>query len=237
VIATPLPIGRHRLLVPTLATLVMLAILMSLGFWQVQRLAWKRGLLAAIDHAESAPAVPLPPNPTQFEKVRIVGHFRPDRLALYGDQLRDTLRGPVIGAQWLVPLEREGAPTVLVDRGWVAENAHPATPAGIIAVEGYVREAEYPSWFSAPDDPAGRRFFTLNPQAIAQALGWGPVAPFTLVVLRSQDPPTAADGPIPAERLPRPPNDHLSYAITWFGLALVLVVIFAVYASKGREPT
>jgi surfeit locus 1 family protein len=140
----------------------------------------------------------------------------------------------VIGAQLLLPLERAGAPTVLVDRGWVAEHAKPATPPGIISIEGFVREAEVPSWFSAPDDPAGRRFFTLNPAVIGRALGLESVAPFTLVVLQKGEKPPP-DGPIPAEHLPRPPNDHLSYAITWFGLALVLAIVFGVYAAKARE--
>jgi surfeit locus 1 family protein len=220
--------------VPAATTSVLLAILLSLGVWQLERLSWKRGLLAAIDQAEAAPAVPLRLNPSQFEKVRVQGHFLADHAALYGDQLRDTAQGPVIGAQLLMPLERAGAPTVLVDRGWIAEHANPPTPSGEVSVEGYVREAEHPHWFSAPDDPGNRRFFTLDPQAIGRALGLGDVAPFTLVVLGSAS-SRQVGVPVPAERLPRPPNDHLSYAITWFGLGAVLAVVFGVYAAKSRE--
>jgi len=214
----------------------LLAVLLSLGVWQVERLAWKRGLLAAIDQAEAAPAVPLPLHPSQFEKIRVEGHFLAGDAALYGDQLRDTAQGPVIGAQLLMPLERAGAPTVLVDLGWIPEHANPPAPSGLVLVEGYVREAEHPHWFSAPDDPSNRRFFTLDPEAIGHALGLADVAPFTLVVLRTGK-GQAVDAPIPAEHLPRPPNDHLSYAITWFGLAAVLAVVFGVYAAKTREPS
>ncbi len=226
----------RRLFVPAISTFVLLCVLVSLGIWQVERLAWKRGLLADISRAEAAPAIKLPAQATQFEKVEIEGRFRPELAVRYGDELRDTPQGSLIGSQLLVPLERVDAPTVLVDRGWVPENVEPATPPGIVSVSGYVRVAEHPRWFSAPDDPAGRRFFTLDPEAVARALRLGPVMPFTLIVLRAAGDQLGAY-PLPAEHLPRPPNDHLSYAITWFGLAIVLLVVFAVYVAKKREPS
>jgi len=232
VIASATLPSRRRLLVPAATTLCLLAVLVSLGIWQVERLAWKRGLLAAIDHAEAAPAIPLPADPTQFEKVSVTGRFLPDRAALYAAQVRDTAQGPVLGAQLLMPLQRTDAPTVIVDRGWVPEHAEIPTPPGIVQVEGYVRAAEHPGLFSATDNPASRHFYTLDPPAIARALQLGPVAPFTLVVLQSG---AANAYPAPAEHLPRPPNDHLSYAITWFGLAGVLLVVFGTYVRQGRK--
>jgi surfeit locus 1 family protein len=85
--------------------------------------------------------------------------------------------------------------------------------------------------FSASDDIKGRRFYTLDPARIGAALGVGPVAPFVLVAL---GPPGSPD---PARALPRPPNDHLSYALTWFGLAAGLVGVFIAYARKAlRKP-
>jgi len=221
----------RRLLVPGLSTLAMLIVLFGLGTWQVERLAWKRGLLAQIAQAEAHPAVPLPPNPSPFTKVRIEGHLRDDLAALYAAEVRDTRDGPQMGGQLIVPLERQGADPVLVDRGWVPEARRQpiATPAGITPVEGYVRPAEHAGLFSATDDPATRRFYTLDPQAIGAALGLGRVAPFVLVAMG----PTPAQGyPDPVQHLPRPPNNHLQYAITWYGLAAALLVIFYLYARK-----
>ena len=224
--------GR-RLLVPALSTAVMLIVLLGLGTWQVKRLAWKQGLLAQIDAAEQRPAVPLGDSPPPFAKVAAEGHPRPDLAARYGADVRDTNAGPVSGAQLIVPLERAGAPPLLVVLGWVADRAAlPTLPTGDhVAVTGYVRPAEHPHWFAAPDDPAGRRFYTLDPAAIGAALGLPDVAPFTLVALGP--PPPDGRTPIPAEHLPRPPNNHLQYAITWYGLAAALVVVFFIYARKG----
>ena len=212
-------------------TLAMLAVLVGLGVWQVERLAWKTALLDAIDHAEAAPAVPLPSHPAAFAKVRVQGRFRADLRALYGADVRDTAEGPQMGAGLLVPLERRDGPPILVDRGWIPLSRRQAIamPSGEVSVEGYVRPAVQPGLFSANDDPVRRHFYTLDPAAIGAALGVRDLAPFTLVALG----PRPSDlYPEPAHHLPRPPNNHLSYAITWFGLAVALVVVFVVWASK-----
>jgi surfeit locus 1 family protein len=210
----------------------MLSVLIGLGTWQVHRLAWKQGVLAAIDHAEAAAPVPLPAGlPDQFIKIRIAGVWE-RRFALYGAEVRDTPAGPQMGGQLLQLLDCANAPPVLIDRGWVAEDeaaARVATGAG--AVDGFVRRGEHPGWLSATDDPVRRRFYTLDPAAIGAALGAERVAPFTVVALGP-----AGTLPAPARSLPRPPNDHLSYAITWYGLALVLLVVFTIWSRKVLRP-
>jgi surfeit locus 1 family protein len=220
-----------RLLAPGLMTLAMLAALVGLGVWQLQRRTWKLGLLAQIDHAEAAPAIPLPPDPPQFAKVRAEGQLRPDLQALYGSDVRDLPGGPVIGAQLIEPLERPGQPPVLVDLGWVPTGMAVAVSGA--TVEGYIRRPDHPGLFSAADDPAGRRFFTLDPAPIAAALGIAHAAPFTLIAM---GPTIPGVFPQPADALPRPPNDHLNYAFTWFGLALALLAVFTAYARKVLRP-
>jgi surfeit locus 1 family protein len=238
VTAAPRAGSRYRRLVlPGVMTAVMLAVLISLGVWQVHRLAWKEGILAQIARAEAGPAVPLPPDatagegPTAYSKVAVTGRFREDLSALYGDDVRQTPDGVRMGAQLIVPLIRKDGPPVLVDRGWVPlSRPKPiGMPPGEVTVDGYVRPSAKPGAFSAHDDVAMRRFYTLNTDAIAQALGLPKVAPFFLVALGPQPPGLFPD---PARRMPRPPNDHLSYAITWFGLALALAVIFTVWSAK-----
>jgi surfeit locus 1 family protein len=221
-------------LVPALSTLAMLAVLIGLGTWQVHRLAWKRGLLAEIAAAEKAPPVPLPPNPTPFMKVAVHGRLLADRTALYGAEVREGRAGPALGGQLIVPLERTGAPPLLVDLGWVPteRRASIPLPQGEVTIVGYVRPPDHPGWFSANDNPALRQFFTLDPQAIGAALGLSRVAPFTLIALGPAPPPGQPD---PAHALPRPPNNHLQYAITWYGLAAALLVVFVVYAVKGMR--
>ncbi len=223
--------SRRRLLVPAASALVMFLVLVSLGVWQVHRLAWKEALLAEIDHAEAAPAIELPSEPQPFQKVRVQGHYRPDLTATYGALVNDTPTGPAMGGRLIMALERSGAPDILIDRGWVPEHVAVATPAGAVSVTGYVRMADRSGLFSATDDLAGRHFYTLDPAAIGRAMGLDTVAPFILVALGPQSGETDAY-PVPAQHLPRPPNDHLSYAITWFGLALVLLVVFVTWSRK-----
>ena len=221
----------RRLAIPASLTVVMLALLLGLGTWQVERRAWKHALLDAIAAAEARPGVALPPDPAQFLKVRVEGTLRADLPALYGSEGRDRREGPVLGAQLLMPLERPGAAPILVLRGWVPALPAPGRPEPAV-VEGYVRRAEHAAWWSPADDAAGRRFYTLDPPVIGAALGLTGVAPFTLVALGAD---TAAI-PEPAHALPRPVDNHLSYALTWYGLAITLLVIFILYARKVLRP-
>ena len=204
----------------------MLALTLSLGVWQLQRLSWKRGLLAEIDRGEAGSPVPLGANPVPFQRVRVEGRFMPG-VARYGAEVRSSRAGAAMGAHLLSPLAGPGADPVIVDRGWAPLGFDDAAPPGPVVVDGYVRPPEYPVRFGAADDPAARRFFALDPAAIGASLGLARVAPFVVVALGPQ-----GVLPEPASALPRPPNDHLSYALTWFGLSATLAVVFAIHVRQ-----
>lgn len=222
----------RRLLIPTLSTVVMLALLLALGTWQVERLYWKLGILHQIASAESQPPVPLGAAPAPFTKVSVTGRFRPGLLAYYGSQTGETRHGLMLGAQQIAVLDRPGALPVLVDRGWVPLPAEPeaAPPTGPATVVGYIRAPAAAGRFSAADNPQARQFYTLAPAAIARALGLPAAAPFAIVAM-GEPPPSGM--PAPAQHLPQPPNSHLGYAITWYGLAITLLVFYVLYVRKA----
>jgi surfeit locus 1 family protein len=224
---------RPRMLWPGLMALFMFAVLLALGTWQLRRLAWKEGILAAIAHAEASPAVPLPPHPGPYMKVSVTGRFRPDLAAFFAAEVEETPAGPEMGAELIVPLERDGAPPILVDRGWIPTSIHaPVTwPHGTVTVDGYVQAPERGGLFTPPPDLARRQFYALDPQQIGAALGVH-AAPF---ILMAMGPVVPARYPVPAQHLPRPPNNHLQYALTWYALAGGLVVVFGTWArGMGR---
>lgn len=228
---------RFRRLTPlVLATLPVLALLLTLGTWQVNRLRWKTDLLADIAASEAAPPQPLSASPALYAKVVVTGRFDHAREALLGVEVR----GTTLGSHLLVPLLRADAPPVLVDRGWVPlERAMPLDqPAGEVTVTGYVRPADQREWVSATDDVPGRRFYVFDPAAIGAALDLPDVLPFGLVALAPAGQPVGQPGgtlPAAARSLPRPTNPHLGYAITWYGLACALVGVAVVFAA--RRPT
>lgn len=221
----------RQLLWPGVMAAAMLAVLLALGTWQVKRLQWKRQILAQIAQAEAAAPIPLAAMPRPFTKVQVTGELRDDLAAFYGAQVRDTPKGTQLGTQLIVPLQRSGDGLVLVDLGWVPDKrSHPlALAEGDVTLEGYVRPSDKPGPFSVADNPAGRQFFTLNASTIAAALGLHDVAPFILVAM-GQSPPQGY--PVPIQHLPRPPNNHLSYAITWYGLAVGLVLVFGLWTRE-----
>lgn len=215
---------------PALAALPVLAVLCGLGTWQVQRLRWKNDLLARIEASERAAPAPLGAAAEPFAKVVATGRFDHAREALFGVEVR----GATLGGHLLTPLLRDGHPPLLVDRGWVPlERGRPVDrPDGEVPVTGFVREADRRDWLSPADDAPGRRFYLFDPEAIGAALGLPKPAPFGLVALEPA--PAGARPPLPeaARSLPRPNNPHLGYAITWYGLAVSLVGVFAAFALR-----
>ncbi|WP_270936536.1 SURF1 family protein [Falsiroseomonas oryzae] len=220
------PAMRRPLLIATLAAVPVLGVLLFLGTWQVQRLHWKNDLIARIAASEAAPAAPLRDPPEPLSKVRVTGRFDHAREATLGV----ATRGPVLGTQVVTPLLREGAPPVLVNRGWMPiDRAGPvARPEGEVTVEGWVHPGEPAGWMSATADPAARRFYSFDPPVIGAALGLAEVAPYGIVALGP-----GGGLPDPARTLPRPTNNHLGYAITWYGLALSLLGVLAAFALRS----
>ena len=99
----PCPAAR-RLLLPLLVVLPVLTILIGLGTWQMERLAWKTGILARIAAVEAGPAAPLAAAPETFAKVMIEGRFDHGREALLGLEVH----GTTLGARLVTPLLRDG---------------------------------------------------------------------------------------------------------------------------------
>ncbi|QLP96278.1 MAG: SURF1 family protein [Rhodoblastus sp.] len=133
-------------------------------------------------------------------------------------------------------LEAAGGGRLLVHRGVLPmemKNAAPAPPVGEVTLRGLMRAPERAGWFTPGDDPARGSYFLRDPQALAPALGKD-LSPFFL------DEEAASGDPSGAEEWPRkgvgalaPPNNHLSYALTWFGLAIALLAVFALRARRA----
>jgi surfeit locus 1 family protein len=230
------------LLPAALATLVAFAILIALGNWQIRRLAWKEALIARVDARTKAAPVPLPPpadwagldmDEWEYRPVALTGQFRNDLesrdYALI--EQRGRFGGP--GYWVMTPLDLDGGGRVLVNRGFVPlDRADPATrPAGQVegpvTVRGLLRVPEHGGLFTPAATPEKRLFYARDPQAIAAALGLGAVAPFTVDADATPNPGGLPQG---GETVVTFPNDHLQYALTWYGLAAALLCVFGVWA-------
>jgi surfeit locus 1 family protein len=239
------PTPWQRLILPSFLALPILALLLGLGSWQVQRLAWKQGVLAELAAAQAQPPIPAPENPPPYAHVTATGRFRPGAEAMLGLEVR----GTTLGGSLLAVLDRPGAPPLLVDRGWAPlEGGQVNRPAGDVTLTGYARFSDRRNPLAARDDPAGRRFYHFDARAIATALGVPEALPYALVVVVPAPPlapsgfgaaPPPQRGPLPdaAHSFPTPNNPHLGYAVTWFGLALAWTAIFLLWARRRIRDT
>jgi surfeit locus 1 family protein len=232
-------VTRKSLVGPTLFTVAGLALLLGLGTWQVQRLAWKTGLIAARQEAVAAPAVPLPrtldaARALEFHRVRAEGRLLNDR-EFY---LHATDAGGDAGYHVVTPLALAGGGTVLVDRGFVPERLKaPATRAagnggGAVTLTGLLRLPQgKASWFVPDNQPARNEWFTLDPRAMAEAAGIADALPFFVDADATANPggfPVGGQTPLDL------PNNHLQYAITWYALAGCLVIVYILLLRRRR---
>lgn len=227
----------------TVTTVIALAILIGLGLWQIERLHWKLGLIATIDERMAAPPMPAPlPSDwpsldlktLEYHHLKLVGHFDNTRELYYFTQDDDGNAGYDI----VTPFALDTGGTVLVDRGFVPEaRKDPATRKageieGTTAVTGVARAPQARGPFDAKDDPAKNIWFSRDPAAMAAALKLDNAAPF---YVEADAAPNLGGLPVGGRTRVNIRNEHLQYAITWFGLALVLVGVYLSWHwSQGR---
>jgi surfeit locus 1 family protein len=225
------------------------ALLIALGVWQIERKAWKEGLIASLTERLAVPPVALPAANAWPQLDRASDEYRRVKFSAQFDNSREALvfaaasafRPDVADAgpgYWVMtPARLADGGIVIVNRGFVPDGRQDAKSrpggelTGSIDIAGAMRWPDSRHWFTPNDDPAHNLWFTADPVSIAAAKGLDAVAPFYV----------EQETPVPPGGLPQPgrltvdlPDNHLQYALTWFGLAAVLVGVFVSWAFTSR---
>ncbi len=228
-------------LIPTLFTVPAVLVLFALGTWQVQRLNWKRDLIAQREAALAAAPAPLPKTADaaramEFRRVAAAGVFMHDKEIFVGASAEANRTGYHV----LTPLREAGGGIVLVNRGFIpAELKGPSRraagqPEGAVRVAGLLRlpPAGKPNWFLPENRPDRNYWFWIDLPAIAATLQIGDLAPFVIEADATPNPGGWPRGGITRVALP---NDHLQYAIIWYALTVALIVIYVVYHRQAER--
>lgn len=228
-----------RFLLPGLV-LISITTLLGLGTWQLQRLAWKEALIAKREAGLALPPVELSDRiddwqAFDYRPVELEGRFRHDLEQAYGVRARSG----ILGHHVLTPFTLNDGTTLLVDRGWVpADKADPETrregqSSGLVSVSGIARYrlSDRPGWFTPENDPMSGRWYHYDLDAMEAALGVD-LAPLVVAVSESTD---TGDLPITGLSEVKLVNNHLQYAVTWYGLALCLVGVYMVFRRQQTK--
>jgi len=235
-----LPLARGSVLGATVSAAVCVTILLGLGFWQLERKTWKENLIETVTQRIARAPGGLPsrgdwPRLTQgddeFSRVVFTAEFLPGEEALVytsGSSLRPDIKVP--GYWVFAPARLADGAVVLVNRGFVPmERKGLATrgegaPRGNVQIVGALRWPEARGLFTPADDPKTDVWYVRDTAAMAAAKKWAVTAPFYI----DQEAPIPAGGlPLPGKIEVHLPDNHLQYAITWFGLGLGLAGVYA----------
>lgn len=236
----------------TVFALTMTALLTGLGFWQLERRDEKHALIAALNARLAAEPAPLPPQAEwshlnqaddEFRRVRFTATFerKPDAMVYTsGSAVRSDVTTPGVWA--FLPARLESDEQVVVNAGFVPnELQHRTEEDRAVAplltdrpetLTGYLRFPEHPGFLTAHENGTKRLWFVRDIAGIAAALGWGRVAPFYIDL---ETPMPAAGFPKPGALVPKLRDNHLQYAITWFGLALAVIGTFGFWLFGRRR--
>jgi surfeit locus 1 family protein len=228
-------IGFRPLFWPTLFTVPVLLLCLALGSWQLERLFWKEGLIAQRQAAVRAAPAAVPRSLAEargmeFHSVTDEGVFLHNKEIFLG---ATSERGGQ-GYQVLTPLLEPGGRVVFVNRGFIpGELKDPAKRAagqipGTVRVQGLVRLPPdgRPGWF-VPDNRSDLNYwFWVDIPAMSAAAHLDHVAPFYIDADATPNPGGWPKGGVTRLTLP---NNHLQYAITWFSLAVALIVIYVLF--------
>jgi surfeit locus 1 family protein len=224
------PRGGRFEVAPAIAVALGIAILIGLGVWQVQRLHWKEALLARIASLQAAPPHALAPLLARAAAGEDVDYHRVETTCPSletGPYLRLYAVWQGYGGYRLIaacPIAAGPYRAILVDRGFIAQGLTPAVGQPLAQpIVGVLRKGDAPN-FVTPANQAGQNlWYWRDIPAMAAALGVSAPAPSFLMLERPAPPP---GGPTPAAIPADIPNNHLQYAITWFGLALALAGVY-----------
>jgi surfeit locus 1 family protein len=223
---------------PTVFSLPALLICLGLGAWQIERLFWKQDLIARREAAVTAAPVPVPKTLAEargmeYRHVSDEGSFLQDKEIFLGA----SSDGGGQGYQVLTPLLEPGGRIVFVNRGYIpAELKDPAKRsagqiAGTVHVQGLLRlPAGKPNWFLPDNRPDLNYWFWVDLPAMAAADHLAQVAPFYIDADATPNPGGWPKGGVTRLTLP---NNHLQYAITWFSLAVALIVIYVLFHRRN----
>lgn len=242
--------ARRQIVLPVLLAVVATAILVALGTWQVQRLEWKRDLIARVEARVDAPPVAAPGPATwagfemvdwEYRPVTVSGEFGAEELHLYFPLTSP--RGPIGGPGYMViaPFTTDAGWTVLVNRGFVPEDrkdpASRIVPAGAdggrrMTLTGLVRAPEEPTFVTPDPDLEDNIWFARDRTGMIAALDLDPrtTAPYMLDLTADMTPESGI--PQAGETRIAFSNNHLQYALTWYGLAVTCVAVTALFVRR-----
>lgn len=205
-------------------------VLVALGTWQLRRLEWKQGVLAEIEARIAAAPVALPaapdPEADRYLPVRVSGTLGDAEL-----HVLVSTRDLGAGYRIIAPFTTEAGRRILVDRGYIPTEAKTRPRAtGAMEITGNLHWPQEIDGFTPDPEPDKNIWFARDVPTLAAALDTEPV----LLIARSQTDPDVTPLPVTTVGIP---NDHLQYAVTWFGLALVwaMMTLYFLWRTRARS--
>jgi len=210
-------------------SLIIIMILLSLGFWQLDRLSSKENLISQMKEGMNKTAVEFShSNSDNFTRVKLSGEFIHKHVILVGPRYINKKQGYYI----ITPVKTDDS-VILVNRGWAPEGYKSNLQEGKVHIEGVIRNNyKKASWFMPQNDTKNNKWFWIDLPEILLYLKNS--AKLEVLPMLVQEISSRQQPPIAIEAKTNLPNDHLQYAVTWFSMAFVISIMSIFYFQRKQ---
>ena len=227
---------------PTLFTIISFLVLISLGTWQVYRLVWKNSLISNYLYRFNNEIIKYDKSFSfndefEYRRINIKGRFINEKEILI---IGKTFEGNV-GFHLITPFITKEEKLLLINRGWISEKLKLRSSRSFslikedIVIDGIIRRPQKKGYFVPENDPIGNFWFTIKPYQIEKALkleSFDLEKKFYVDVIRDKG---KLKLPIGVSGSPNFRNQHLTYAFTWYSLAITLIIVYFVFHFKEKR--
>jgi surfeit locus 1 family protein len=231
------------------AIVVMIFMCLKLGGWQVQRMHWKNELISKLEQSKTTPPAPLnlkdyDDKRDLFKRITAKGEFlNRQEIYLGGKYLSESRDKHQIGVHIITPFKLTSGEVILVNRGWVPQDKRSFMERpesginGEVELEGIIRESNgTPPWYMPANMPGKNVWFWLDVNAIIKYLDRQGISNVQHVLIQQTNLTVqSGDLPKPLNTELKFYNEHLTYVYTWFGLAIVLVIMLIIWYRRASK--
>ena len=216
----------------TLISLLLSLVCFSLSLWQIKRLYWKNNLINNLELAYESKPINIKTisgdlSNFRLRKIIAKGSFLNEKSMFLGPRVFKNN----VGYHLITPFMLDDNRSVLINRGWIKEKNFDVHNNKNIFLKGIIKESNKKNLFTPKNNQEKNMWYYINTEQMSEFTGLNLIKCIFIDLISSND---LKKFTIPNSSKVKLSNNHLQYAITWFFLGFVFLIMNYIYLRKQK---